>query len=887
MARGPAMSGKLKILFVEDERGDVELEMRALRRAGMDLDSQHVATEAALHEILGQFKPQIVISDFSLPGFDGLTALAIVRGVYPDTPLIFVSGTIGEERAIEAIRHGATDYVLKDNLTRLPPAVQRAVRESEERAARLQAERELSVTRERLDNILASLDDVIWSLSADGNRLLFVNPAVQRVYGRPPEDFLNDTNLWHKAVHPDDRQLELAAWDSIFTQGTFECEYRVVRPDREVVWVRERANVRRDESGKILRIDGITTDITAQKTQQQRLEHMTRLYAVLSGINAAIVRTEDRQALLNASCRILTDIGHFRLAAFGEIDTGRRRFAPVTWAGAAENYLAERFGGGVEDEVGNPVWANLLAGRPFVCNDAERSDALPLRTSALRHGLRSFAVLPMEMDAGSGLALLIYAGERDFFNAEEVQLLKDLVEDLEHALAHIAQQTRLDYLVTHDPLTGLPNREGLINRIRDYLNIALPQGVVLPLLLLDVDRFSNINLSLGRHVADAVLREVAARLRNAAPQAICLARIDADQFAVVLPPTGNVEALARFVQEELLPAYAPPLLVPDHSLTLSVRAGIALAPIDGTDADLLVVNAVAASDQARQAAEHVAFHSHATSQAVARKLTLENKLRRALAERQFLLYYQPILDIGDRRIVGVEALLRWRDPDTGIVEPAHFIPLLEETGLIIEVGSRVLEQALDDLREMHKADPGLHLAVNVSRLQLRRPEFIAETRQQLDHHRALSRSLVFEITESVVMHDPETTAMRLAELRAMGIGIAIDDFGTGYSSMNLLSKLPIDILKIDRSFISNMLQNPADRALVSTMVMLAHTLKLRVVAEGVDADAQREMLLQMGCDQLQGYLFSPPLPPDELLALLRPVTAGGVDPHFIPRRTPG
>ena len=880
------MSHQLKILFVEDDHGDVELEMRALRRAGLELDSQHVTTEVALRDVLGRFKPQIVISDFSLPGFDGLTALAVVRSVYPETPLIFVSGTIGEERAIEAIRHGATDYVLKDNLTRLPPAVQRAVRESEERAARLQVEHELSATRERLDNILASLDDVIWSLSADGNRLLFINPAVQRVYGRPPQDFLNDTDLWHKAVHPEDRQLELAAWDSVLTQGSFDCEYRIVRPDGEAVWVRERANVRRDESGKVLRIDGITTDITAHKTQQQRLEHITRLYAVLSGINAAIVRTEDRQGLLNAACRILTDIGRFRLAAFGEIDTGRRRFVPITWAGVAESYLSERFAGGsVEDDADNPVWAGLRDSRPYICNDAERSDALPLRESALRQGLRSFAVLPMEMDSGSGLALLIYAGERDFFNTEEVQLLKDLVQDLEHALAHIAQQTRLDYLVTHDPLTGLPNREGLLNRIRDYLNISLPPGVVLPLLLLDVDRFSNINLSLGRHVADAVLREVAGRLRNAAPHAICLARIDADQFAMVLPPTGNVEALARFVQELLLPAYTPPLLVPEHSLNISVRAGIALAPIDGTDADLLVVNAVAASDQARQAADRVAFHSHATSQAVARKLTLENNLRRAVAERQFLLYYQPILDIAERRVVGVEALLRWRDPDTGVVEPAHFIPLLEETGLIIEVGGRVLEQALADVTKMLKADPGLHLAVNVSRLQLRRPEFIEEIRQQLEHHRTLSRSLVFEITESVVMHDPETAAMRLAELRAMGIGIAIDDFGTGYSSMNLLSKLPIDILKIDRSFISNMLQNPADRALVSTMVMLAHTLKLQVVAEGVEAEAQREMLVQMGCDQLQGYLYSPPLPLEKLLSLLRPVTAGG-DPEFISHRTP-
>ena len=303
-------------------------------------------------------------------------------------------------------------------------------------------------------------------------------------------------------------------------------------------------------------------------------------------------------------------------------------------------------------------------------------------------------------------------------------------------------------------------------------------------------------------------------------------------------------------------------------LRVSAKAGIALFPNDGADADALFQNAEAALKKAKATGERYLFHTQQMTERIGEKLALENKLRQALEKEEFVLHYQPKVDTATRRIDSVEALIRWQSPELGLVPPMQFIPLLEETGLILEVGAWALGRAVVDHRTWTEQGlPAPRVSVNVSAVQLRQRDFVATVEEAI-RAGSIPPGIDLEITESLVMEDIEANMKKLEEVRLLGVSIAIDDFGTGYSSLGYLAKLPVHSLKIDRSFIITMLKDPAIMTLVSTIISMAHSLRLKVVAEGVDAEEQAKALDRLGCDQLQGYLFSKPVPFDDMTALL-------------------
>jgi EAL domain-containing protein (putative c-di-GMP-specific phosphodiesterase class I) len=329
------------------------------------------------------------------------------------------------------------------------------------------------------------------------------------------------------------------------------------------------------------------------------------------------------------------------------------------------------------------------------------------------------------------------------------------------------------------------------------------------------------------------------------------------------------QEVARHTERRSSETFAAPFAIAGTELRISVRIGTALFPSDGEDSDTLLRNAEAAVKKAKATGERYLFYTQEMSARIADKLSLENKLRQALEKDEFVLHYQPKVELEGRRIVGLEALLRWRSPERGLVPPIEFIPLLEETGLIIEVGSWALRRAALDHRDWLEA--GLKppkVAVNVSAIQLRQRDFVRIV------HEALANSTVpagidLEITESLIMEDIQASIEKLAALRDLGIGIAIDDFGTGYSSLAYLARLPVEMLKIDRSFIITMATDPTTMTLVQTIIQLAHSLRLKVVAEGVETEEQANMLRLLRCDQMQGYLFSKPVPNEAVRALLQ------------------
>jgi diguanylate cyclase (GGDEF)-like protein len=509
--------------------------------------------------------------------------------------------------------------------------------------------------------------------------------------------------------------------------------------------------------------------------------------------------------------------------------------------------------------------------KPVISNNVENDPQRLMRKELDERGIKSLAIIPLMVGGEAFGVLALYAAEIGAFDDEEMRLLLELAGDISFALEHIKKAEKLDYLAYYDELTGLANRTLFLERVGQKLLAAASSNREVAVFASDIERFRTINDALGRQVGDDLLRQIADRFRKAAGDESRLARIGADHFAVVSAEAQNEEQLARLTEARLNECFGPPFRIGGSEVRASAKVGIAVFPHDGADADTLLRNAEAAVKKAKASGERYLFYAQEMTERIAEKLSLESKLRQALEKEEFVLHYQPKVDLERRSIVGVEALIRWQSPELGLVPPLQFIPLLEETGLILQVGSWALRRAALEHRgwvELGLKPP--RVAVNVSPIQLRQRDFVAVVEQAIIDGLAPT-GIDLEITESLIMEDIEANIQKLNAVRSLGIKVAIDDFGTGYSSLGYLAKLPVQSLKIDRSFITAMHKDANAMTLVSTIVSLAHALRLKVVAEGVETEEQAKILRLLKCDEMQGYLFSKPLPVDGLIALLRKI----------------
>jgi diguanylate cyclase (GGDEF)-like protein len=477
--------------------------------------------------------------------------------------------------------------------------------------------------------------------------------------------------------------------------------------------------------------------------------------------------------------------------------------------------------------------------------------------------------------------LALYAREKQFFHEEEMKLLTELAGDIGFAIDHMETRERLDFLAYYDALTGLANRNLFLDRLAQHMRSATTSGRQLGLLLIDLERFKNINDTLGQAAGDALLRQVADWLRQTVGDADLLTRFSADHFAVVLPNVRHEDEVGRQVERTLDAFISHPFHLNDEEFRIAAKIGIALFPHDGTDGATLFKHAEVALKKAKVGGDRYLFYAQRMTETVAGRLTLENQLRRALDREEFVLHYQPKVNVATGQLAGAEALIRWNDPATGLVPPARFIPILEETGLIYEVGRWALHRAIGDYLRWIRAGLGaVRIAVNVSPQQLRHRDFVADIKLAVGCDPATAAGLELEITESMVMQDFKHNIVSLQAIRALGVCVAIDDFGTGFSSLSYLAKLPVDTLKIDRSFIIDMNVGDEGSALVATIIGLAHALKLKVVAEGVETSEQLRLLRSLHCDEFQGFLFGKPVPEEVFKAkylALRVASLGTVE----------
>jgi diguanylate cyclase (GGDEF)-like protein len=735
----------IRILFVEDLEYEAELSLAQLRRAGIDCVSRRVETEGALREALASFAPNVILSDFSLPQFDGISALRIAHELAPEIPFIYVSGTIGEERAIDALLCGAVDYVLKTNLTRLPPAVRRALADAQARKER--------------------------------------------------------------------------------------------------------------------------------QREQAQLARLDRVLRMLSGINALVVRIRDRKELLQETCRLAVAVGGYATAIVSAKSPGAPAVQPIAWSGVDESVtstLRRALLDSGKDRAGI-VSRVIHSAAPYICNDTSEIDALPhVREVIQAAGLMSVVALPLVVDNTAMGVLVLTAHESGAISEEELRMLREVAGNLSFALQFLQKDTTVKFLSHFDAQTGLAKRSLFCERLSRLLNHPAGRRSRYAVAVIDVERLSLINDSYGRRTGDLLLQHVSDRLKRRFPQTDHIAHFGGGTFAIVQElGTRSIDEVAVAAQEHAVALFGEPFVIEQREIPVAVRSGFAVFPIHGKDANMLVQNAEVALRNARASGERQLHYSPEEHSQMVSRLALEHKLRLALERRQFELHYQPKVDVRTRRIQGVEALIRWNDPDSGLVSPAAFLPVLEATGIIVDVGDWVIQRAAQDLQDwLHAGLAPVRIAVNVSPLQLRLPDFAPSFLKALKGWSSDAAGLDIEITEGALQEDSAAEVRKLKLLRSAGVRIAIDDFGTGYSSLSRLSSLPIDTLKIDRSFVRQVPEEAAGKILVETIISLARAFNLTTVAEGVETQQQLDFLWHVGCNQSQGYLHSKPVPGAEFAQLL-------------------
>jgi diguanylate cyclase (GGDEF)-like protein len=494
--------------------------------------------------------------------------------------------------------------------------------------------------------------------------------------------------------------------------------------------------------------------------------------------------------------------------------------------------------------------------------------------------LRAPMVLKAGLHGAFGFPLLLgteVLGLMEFFHRDVrepdallLRIADSIGNQIGQFMARKQAEERIRHLANYDELTGLPNRSMFQQRLHHALAQALRHTRPLAVLFIDLDRFKNINDTLGHEAGDRVLREVAERLRGCLRDSDTVGRLGGDEFVVLLeglPQLADVAAVAQ----KILDAAARPFMLAAREYHIGASIGISAFPEDGKDLQTLMKNADAAMYRAKeQGRNNFQFYSAQMNVYSFDRLALESSLRHALERNEFLLHYQPKVDVRSGNITGTEALVRWQHPDMGMVAPAQFIPVAEETGLIVPIGEWVLRTACAQNREWQRQGfPHLRVAVNLSPRQFRQENLVREVSRILHETGLDAGSLELEITESMVVQDPGQAAKILTELRAMGISLSIDDFGTGYLSLAYFKRFPINSVKIDRSFIQD-LPGVADTAAITrAIIAIADSLKLKVVAEGVESEEQLDFLREHKCPEIQGYYFSRPLPPHELAGMLR------------------
>lgn len=840
----PRRDDEVRVLLVEDNPDDATLIEGRLRHDGLRARVRVVETREAFEEALAESAPDIVLCDFSLPRFDPLLALTLVRETDPDIPFILVTGTIGEDRAVEVMKAGAADIVLKDRLDRLGPATTREVTDSRHRRAGRWAEEEAARNRIQVARHSARLSGIIDAMPA--NIAMLDREGVIVGVNAGWRQFAEANALMnpHWAVgdsYLDACRCAMKAGDGLAGEALqgieqvlarrrdrFDLDYPCSVAGREQ-WFRMIAAPAGGDLGAVIAHVDITESVVSERA---RSALKSQFEGVVDNVPGYVFR------------RVRTPAGQQH---YGYVSAS---------AGAVFGLAPERI-------VADPrsVWSRI------------EPDDLRLSEAAYERSARDLSEVAVEFRvrvADKGLRWLRSIAkptreEDGTVNWDGVGI--DIT-------AQKSVEAQLDHLAHHDSLTGIANRRLFEDRVEQATLHAERTGQSIALHVLDIDHFKEINDTLGHAAGDELLRLVAERLGKVVRRSDTLARIGSDEFGILqfdLDSAHDAAILAEHVRDAL----ADPFFVGGSLVRIGCTIGIDVhtaqdeSDLGPRSAQLLARADIALFDAKKAGRGTYHFFAPELDVRARDRMQLRQALHQAIKDEEFRLLYQPQVDLGTGKIVGVEALIRWQSPTLGLVTPDRFIPLAEETGLIQPIGAWVLREACRQMKAWDDAGVRLAtMAVNVSAEQLTDECFVATVKRTLAETELEPGRLDLEVTETSLMADSAILLDGLARLRAMGVNITIDDFGTGYSSFIYLKRLPAMKIKIDREFVSGSDQDGSDRALIEAMVAMASALKLDVVAEGIETEQQAETIRRLGCPKGQGFLFGRPVSAEDLSALL-------------------
>ncbi len=737
------------------------------------------------------------------------------------------------------------------------------------------AEGESTELQNRFADLLKNMELASVMLDTDG-LITFCNDYLLSLTGWSREETIG--NDWFEQFVPVADNAARDAFRMLFASVSSDVpafgkyENHILTRAGDLRLIRWSNTLQRSPTGQLIGSASIGEDITDQRQAEIQLRHLSRVQRVLSGINTLIVRVSDRDALYQGACRIAVEGGGFLMAMLVVVDpiSGGMRVAAT--AGKDEGFVAD-----IQHVLTTPALAeNSITARAVreqrvvVANDCRTDNRLTLATAFRERGVKSLAVFPLLVAEQTVGAFVLYSAELDFFGSDELALLTELTDDIAFAMDHIEKSERLAYLAFYDQLTGLPNAQLFQDQLDRYIAAARQDGGNVCVMVLDLDGFTEVNRSLGRSVGDGLLRAVAARMQDALVQPFSLARTAADTFAVATPSMGAAALGCDHVRDGTLGGLREVFMIAGHEIRISAKVGIAVFPEDGNDGKSVLLNAESALKRAKSSNQNYVYSSNELNALATARLALENALREALVDNQFRVHYQPRVDMARGDIVGAEALIRWQHPVRGLLAPGEFIELAEESALIVPIGAWMLQAVCAQQADWVAAGlPTVPVAVNVSAVQFEQGDLLQVIRDALQTSALAPQMLHIELTESAVMGDPDAAAAVLQAVRALGVELALDDFGTGYSSLASIKRYPFSMVKIDRSFVTHITSNVEDAAIAGATIAMAHRLRLKVVAEGVETQGQFNYLRSQGCDEMQGYLFSRPVAAEAFAQMLR------------------